>query len=771
MEGGRILISAKLSSAFRRYLISYLIILIIPNIAGYVSYRVSIDVAQSASIENGLMVLNQSKDILESRIAEVERFTRQLAINSELTKLISEEAEGGTYNVYGLWKMARDVADYSQTNNVLQNFYIYLNNYNVILGPNVAYLRPEHYYELNHYVGTPYEEWKTTILQKPHEHEIIPLRSFVKDKKEKSVLTIAQSLPLNSFDHPKATVVVLIDEHEISKLLEGVAFYYGGWALITDKDGNPLVTNNLGDLSMESIVSSPAEVTRQTNHFDGETLLITTRSEKTGWIYTAGIPKQALMIKANKIKYITWSLSAAAILVGLLIGLLLAYRNSAPINRLLNVFKDHIVVDNARVKDEFDLLTGNISNLIADNQLLQMELTKQMPMIKDAYIKRLLTGEYSTVQEIEAVGSQTGIQIGGKVGYVGMIRMIGYEGIDSKETIEELGVARFIINQELHRMEFPLTTTLLGSDKIALLVQSNAELDLIWRNKFENRLHQLIETVYANYRISVTLAMGGVYSNIIEIHKSFEEAIQAMDYAVYADHKEIVWFQDMMRESTMYNYPLDLEQRLLNTVKAGEAEESKRIITHIFERNFSERVLSYEMTEQLIVEMKGTLLKLLDQKVFQDADFSESIQNRILQIELTHGLEQVKNGLEKLIEEYCERIVKKKRDVHHETVNGIRCYIDSAFIDSDLTLYRIAEHVRRPEKYISQLFKEHTGENIFDYLERKRIDIASSLLAENHLSIDEIALQVGYNSAHSFRRAFKRVNGVSPSVYRQALKP
>lgn len=77
--------------------------------------------------------------------------------------------------------------------------------------------------------------------------------------------------------------------------------------------------------------------------------------------------------------------------------------------------------------------------------------------------------------------------------------------------------------------------------------------------------------------------------------------------------------------------------------------------------------------------------------------------------------------------------------------------------------------MERPEKYISQLFKEVTGVNFSDHLIKVRMDQAIILLKENGLTVDEIAVRVGYNSSHSFRRAFKRLMGVSPSTYRQSV--
>ncbi|MNR52334.1 Transposon Tn10 TetD protein [compost metagenome] len=90
------------------------------------------------------------------------------------------------------------------------------------------------------------------------------------------------------------------------------------------------------------------------------------------------------------------------------------------------------------------------------------------------------------------------------------------------------------------------------------------------------------------------------------------------------------------------------------------------------------------------------------------------------------------------------------------------------YSDPDLNLYRVAEKVERPEKYISNLFKEVTGVNLSDHLEKVRMDQAANLLKGDSYTVDEIAVRVGYNSSHSFRRAFKRVLGVSPSSYRQS---
>ena len=51
-------------------------------------------------------------------------------------------------------------------------------------------------------------------------------------------------------------------------------------------------------------------------------------------------------------------------------------------------------------------------------------------------------------------------------------------------------------------------------------------------------------------------------------------------------------------------------------------------------------------------------------------------------------------------------------------------------------------------------------------LEQTRIDTARSLLGEEHVKLQDIATELGYQHSTHFSPAFKRVCGVSPRIYR-----
>ncbi|BBI32653.1 helix-turn-helix domain-containing protein [Cohnella abietis] len=764
----------KFSSVFRSFLISYIVILIIPSIAGFMSYRTSISVTQKVSIENGVTQLQKSKEILERRMAEVEGFTRQLAINPDLNVLMNEKSSGDQANVYGIWKMLRSVLTFGQTNDFLQQFYIYLGNYNVILTPGSAYFRPEHFYDNFRYEDATLSEWKQAVLGKTHRSEIMPLRPFVNKGTATSVVTYLQSFPLDSFSGSSpAVAVVIIDEKTIANLMTGITDRYGGWSLISDAEGRTIASQGTDMPDMAKLAEDKHFDKDKTSQFYDDDLVITIRSDTNGWVYQAGIPRQVLLENANQIKFMTWTVTGIALAVGLLVGLVLAYRNSAPINRLVSVVKEQFGKEESETasRNDYDFLHGNIAEMIRNSNRLESELLRQVPLVRDAFLKRLISGELQSREEIFAAAAQANTGIYGHSGYVCIVQIQGYTGMDSVEILNELNAARLILKQTLLDLAGFTLATDWGSDRVVIVFASReAETGTEFgRTEIAALLDQLSRKAFDDYKITFTVALGDQFAAETEVNVSYEQAKQAIEHALHSNRKGIVWYDETRMESATYYYPLDMELRLIGTIRAGEAEEARRIVQSVVSLNTEQRELSVEMWHQLVGELKGTLLKLLDQKMFIESGVFESLKDRIISIQAADR-RAIQSEIEEIANAMCDVVVSRKNDSHTRTVEQIKAYVGDHYSDSELTLYRIAEQVERPEKYISQLFKDVTGSNLSDYLETVRMDCAVKLLLENRYTVDEISSRVGYNSSHSFRRAFKRVTGISPSSYRQSAE-
>ncbi|MGN0906173.1 MAG: helix-turn-helix domain-containing protein [Bullifex sp.] len=64
-------------------------------------------------------------------------------------------------------------------------------------------------------------------------------------------------------------------------------------------------------------------------------------------------------------------------------------------------------------------------------------------------------------------------------------------------------------------------------------------------------------------------------------------------------------------------------------------------------------------------------------------------------------------------------------------------------------------------------YKNKTGETFRDYTGRLKTDEGKRLLLETNLSVEEIALNLGYSDYRSFIRIFRQQTGKSPTDFRR----
>jgi len=92
-----------------------------------------------------------------------------------------------------------------------------------------------------------------------------------------------------------------------------------------------------------------------------------------------------------------------------------------------------------------------------------------------------------------------------------------------------------------------------------------------------------------------------------------------------------------------------------------------------------------------------------------------------------------------------------------------------AFIDANYTrqiqLPDAAEAASVSAAYLSRLFGEHMNTAFIDYLTVMRVEQAEKLIRENNMNIKEVAFAVGYQDPNYFSKIFRKLVGVSPSMY------
>lgn len=93
-----------------------------------------------------------------------------------------------------------------------------------------------------------------------------------------------------------------------------------------------------------------------------------------------------------------------------------------------------------------------------------------------------------------------------------------------------------------------------------------------------------------------------------------------------------------------------------------------------------------------------------------------------------------------------------------------KAYMKEHFSE-DLSIERLASIADISSKYFVDLFKKTYGLSALDYVTKKRMDRAKSLMLRTDRLLKDIAHEVGYADEFYFSRKFKQTVGMSPTAY------
>ena len=92
------------------------------------------------------------------------------------------------------------------------------------------------------------------------------------------------------------------------------------------------------------------------------------------------------------------------------------------------------------------------------------------------------------------------------------------------------------------------------------------------------------------------------------------------------------------------------------------------------------------------------------------------------------------------------------------------------YMDPDITLDSLADTLEIMPRDLSMIINRHFGANFYTFINSYRIEEAKKMLkdqAMKNITITEIYLAVGFNSKSVFYTFFKKLEGVTPTKYRQ----
>ncbi|NLZ80211.1 MAG: helix-turn-helix domain-containing protein [Clostridiales bacterium] len=738
-----------------RFVTSYSIVLIIILLMGLYMYRMGIEEARINLYEQSFNALEQSVSETDSAFLIMDTLTSQIAHNSQISKLSSYYSSGDT----AFYQTAANSMDLlksfipSETFLPIIDYYIYFPNNKYILSTNL-FNDSDLFYRMNESYDTDYyESWLELMTNKDTYRKFVPLDKYA----GKETHSFLYMLPLSTYTLSSrilGTVCFEVSQEKLEKMFSGLNLYDTGFIFVVDSNLNEVFTikgKNSMEFSEADFISNINENNIEETSFyeskiNGNPVIITSKTSKTnGWTYYLVQPEDMAFQYLVSYQNAYTIIIVLACLAGFAIIFFTSKKNVQPI---------------IQINTELE------TSLIESNSLKET-LELQRPIVYNSYISRIMNGRIDTQEELEYFVDFLDLNFVNRKFAVLYIILHSNEfdfpfATNSEESINpnnedtyhelirRLLYSYFGVNILIYEANSREFAVLLHSDQQVPIDSFLAQA----REQF-TALHSHLKNEYSIWTYA---GLGNRNEDLMYTWKSYQQAIEATSYV--SNENIFQRYANIIKDKTTYYYPLEFAHQLSNFILAGNEKQVKELMKLIHHENFKERTLSLPVVKWLLSDLRNTLLKIRF-TISTDKDneeFLAAIDSNLLGSKSFHILEETALQLCKFYE---------RKPEGNKLIVSIQEYIKENYKDSSLSLSKISDEFHISESYFSYLFKAETKENFSEYLERIRMEQALHLLKSSTIAIGDLYLEVGYNNANSFRRAFKKIHGVSPRTIRE----
>ncbi|GGD80822.1 helix-turn-helix domain-containing protein [Paenibacillus nasutitermitis] len=740
-------------------LLPFLIIIVLSSGVGYIIYQKTSSVLENETKQSNQVLLSQSMKAVDSQLRSLDGILQKIAEEPGIQNLNRLNDPFQSENLLKVLRAKKQLQDYWTTNDYVLDFFLFFPGNGLVLNNNIIGIMSK-FPQIFSYPED--KAFLDKLLENYYFRQTIPASKVVLENRAYSALTYLESFGYR--DYSSGTALILLREDKIQQLLRGLNIG-NGWAYIADPDGRLLMSLQ-GDGAKSAVhpLSLPSSDGVRKEKIGGEEMMITyVTSSYNGWVYVAAQPKAIVLNKIVYIKEVSITILVLFMIAAALIALQFAYRSSKPVQGLMNAVAKH-APDSLRMKgNALGAIQRAVSSLIDTHQEMEVRMRQQLPLLRSSFFDRLLRGQFASEAEIKALLDELKLDWGEGGFSLSALLTLSTEYEENDPTdVGRLNEKKAIVREYLQHESEPFCYAHETDDaQLALLFHFDEEDERMLAERADRLLRRVQQELKEEFNIRTLLSAGSFCRQRKELARSFREAQRA---AAIGRDSGVLWHQETPLPNHVYYYPDNAEARLFHLVKSSNEEELELLLDELDRENFESRELPRYLLQVFVMDFAGSLIKLTESA---EVIGLEGLSTDLAREEWSSNPKQQFRALCRLLLRSCRLTRERKQQRQQQDFEQyLRC-VDEHYTDPQMSLTYLAERFNVTETYMSRRFKEYAGINFFEYLERKRIKGSKLLLTEKKLTVGEIAVSVGYHSANTFGRAFKRVTGLTPNAYRE----
>ena len=470
-----------------------------------------------------------------------------------------------------------------------------------------------------------------------------------------------------------------------------------------------------------------------------------------------------------------------AFLLLTIVGFLLAWYISRviykPIEHLMRMVEPHRTLGEKRQGNEMDFLESAYSLAMEEQAQLHGIVSDIAPEILESMLKNLLIGKHLTQARVGEIlhGIGDPIQVRGRFFVIGC-QIVPDERRKVEDT--EINLYLLAIRNLVNRLSgeegkiYDIRTDVLT---IGLICCYPENCSLPYLSQMSGNIQQTLHLNTQAMPFQMFCARGKIYPDLLDVRYSYREAMEKVRHQQY--------FRDTEGREPVLTEPggdgeLVMDQALLKT-RAQDIMDRAVESAPDQARSLMERVLNEIDRQAKDEKAYAKLLQMLQDEMLErviayplsQEDQQQLSRNRTSPQDLPFARrEEICGAFREEAELMFRMVCTYSQKNRYKYIEHAKQYVDDNYMDSNLSLNSVGDYVGISASYLSELWREVTGEKFSVYLGTLRVGKAQQLLRTTKLTTKEIGFRCGFNSLQNFIRVFKKYTGIPPGQFRENIQ-
>ncbi|TYP74658.1 response regulator transcription factor [Paenibacillus methanolicus] len=263
------------------------------------------------------------------------------------------------------------------------------------------------------------------------------------------------------------------------------------------------------------------------------------------------------------------------------------------------------------------------------------------------------------------------------------------------------------------------------------------------------------------------LYLGPIVDRPADLKRSYEAARDAMNAKFALDDRQVLTAGMASQAGLAFR---DLDEDVYAALQEGVEENDIPLLSGLVARIGADFKRHAFTTDAVMASLSKCVVRVLDtlRRMNEGQEPELASLAPLMQWNQTpKTLGMLLKKLEPFLAESAACMEQLRKRKTTGGIHRVRQYIESHF-NEEITLKGMAKRFYINPVYLGQLFKNTYGVYFNDFLLQLRIGEAKRLLRQTDRKIYEIAELVGFSSSEYFIKQFEKVEGCSPTEYKQA---